>query len=838
MFFVRPIARDDLPAVLALSERTGHGLTTLPANRERLSARIERSLASFAGERVARRRVLRLRARRLDVGPRRRHRGDRGRGRPERALVQLPRRHDRPRVARARRLHRRADAVPRQRPHRPHRALLAVPRPGVPPREERAAAREEPPPVHRRIRRPLRAEGDRRAARQARRRRQEPVLGRTRPAFLRDGILDRRLPHRHRPEVVRRRADAAPPGVREPAARVRARGHRRSARRHAPARAMLEQEGFRYEGYVDIFDAGPTVECFRDNIHAVRRSRVLPVEVGDGDPVPDNLGRRHRLARTQSPIRILSRAARRRRPRASTVFRCCRTPRRSSASPTAISCAPSRCRRGTDDDGDTAARRGSDRQLRRHSRPDAQLLGARARQPRGGAARASGRQSARGGAAGTRQDAGARRTRLSRRRCCRRTSDPFVPRCARWASPAATPTSSRARARDAPRVLAACSSAAAMWVANAATVSPSADTADGRVHFTPANLVSHFHRSLEAPTTTRVLRAIFADTDALRGARSAARGTAVRRRGRGESHPVRARRRNARRRALRLRTRGARRNGTRPAALSGAADARSVGSDRAPPRPRPARTVFAQQNPGRDRRRRLPQRRDRRRRSGDRCSATKQAWVDQPAVLAKLAAAVGPELRTRSSFARGASASRTRSRAISSTASSFRATDGGMLLVAPGRVRARTRACAAYLDGLARERSGPIAEVAHVRSARRAWKTAAVRRACGLRVALTAARARGDRRARVPRRRAGGGSRRLDSTAITATGSRPRISATRRCSTNRAARSTSSRASCGCLRSIRFSSHRSASVTARPSRRRRRRPGHTPRACRSRAGAP
>lgn len=64
---------------------------------------------------------------------------------------------------------------------------------------------------------------------------------------------------------------------------------------------------------------------------------------------------------------------------------------------------------------------------------------------------------------------------------------------------------------QAPRLLAACSSAAAMWVANAATVSASADTADGRVHFTPANLVSHFHRSLEAPTTTRVLRAIFAD---------------------------------------------------------------------------------------------------------------------------------------------------------------------------------------------------------------------------------------------------------------------------------------------------------------------------------------
>src|SRR5437870_3916107 len=66
-------------------------------------------------------------------------------------------------------------------------------------------------------------------------------------------------------------------------------------------------------------------------------------------------------------------------------------------------------------------------------------------------------------------------------------------------------------ARTAPRLLAACSSAAAMWAANAATVSPSSDTADGRVHLTPANLVSHFHRALEAPTTTRVLRAIFAD---------------------------------------------------------------------------------------------------------------------------------------------------------------------------------------------------------------------------------------------------------------------------------------------------------------------------------------
>jgi succinylarginine dihydrolase len=66
-------------------------------------------------------------------------------------------------------------------------------------------------------------------------------------------------------------------------------------------------------------------------------------------------------------------------------------------------------------------------------------------------------------------------------------------------------------ARDAPSILAACSSAASMWVANAATVSASADCADGRVHMTPANLVTHFHRAIEAPTTTRILRAIFAD---------------------------------------------------------------------------------------------------------------------------------------------------------------------------------------------------------------------------------------------------------------------------------------------------------------------------------------
>jgi len=50
-----------------------------------------------------------------------------------------------------------------------------------------------------------------------------------------------------------------------------------------------------------------------------------------------------------------------------------------------------------------------------------------------------------------------------------------------------------------------------MWAANAATVTPSADTADGRVHFTPANLLTNLHRSLEGPQTTRALRRLFPD---------------------------------------------------------------------------------------------------------------------------------------------------------------------------------------------------------------------------------------------------------------------------------------------------------------------------------------
>ncbi|MDR0210202.1 MAG: N-succinylarginine dihydrolase [Pseudomonas putida] len=69
----------------------------------------------------------------------------------------------------------------------------------------------------------------------------------------------------------------------------------------------------------------------------------------------------------------------------------------------------------------------------------------------------------------------------------------------------------RRAAQEAMPLLVASCSASSMWVANAATVSPSADTADGRVHFTAANLNCKYHRSIEHPTTSRVLGAMFAD---------------------------------------------------------------------------------------------------------------------------------------------------------------------------------------------------------------------------------------------------------------------------------------------------------------------------------------
>ena len=67
-------------------------------------------------------------------------------------------------------------------------------------------------------------------------------------------------------------------------------------------------------------------------------------------------------------------------------------------------------------------------------------------------------------------------------------------------------------AREAPVLLAAAWSASAMWSANAATVSPTPDTADARLHLTVANLNSKLHRAHEHRQTQRILQVIFQDS--------------------------------------------------------------------------------------------------------------------------------------------------------------------------------------------------------------------------------------------------------------------------------------------------------------------------------------
>ena len=61
-------------------------------------------------------------------------------------------------------------------------------------------------------------------------------------------------------------------------------------------------------------------------------------------------------------------------------------------------------------------------------------------------------------------------------------------------------------------LLAAAWSASSMWTANAATVSPAPDTADGRCHLTPANLVTMLHRGQECRDTQAQLKLAFGDT--------------------------------------------------------------------------------------------------------------------------------------------------------------------------------------------------------------------------------------------------------------------------------------------------------------------------------------
>ena len=46
-----------------------------------------------------------------------------------------------------------------------------------------------------------------------------------------------------------------------------------------PARKLLEREGMRFSGYIDIFDAGPTLEANVNDIRAVKESRYVKVRI-------------------------------------------------------------------------------------------------------------------------------------------------------------------------------------------------------------------------------------------------------------------------------------------------------------------------------------------------------------------------------------------------------------------------------------------------------------------------------------------------------------------------------------------------------------------------------
>ena len=77
-----------------------------------------------------------------------------------------------------------------------------------------------------------------------------------------------------------------------------------------PALAMLKGEGFSYQGYVDIFDAGPAIECETHKIRAVQDSQVLVLAVGTvADDAATYLIHNRKLADcriTAAPARIAS----------------------------------------------------------------------------------------------------------------------------------------------------------------------------------------------------------------------------------------------------------------------------------------------------------------------------------------------------------------------------------------------------------------------------------------------------------------------------------------------------------------------------------------------------
>ncbi|CAN7627339.1 arginine N-succinyltransferase [Pseudomonas solani] len=75
-----------------------------------------------------------------------------------------------------------------------------------------------------------------------------------------------------------------------------------------PALAMLKGEGFSFQGYVDIFDAGPAIECQTAKIRAVQDSQTLVLAVGtpgdDATPYLIHNRKREECRVTAAPARL------------------------------------------------------------------------------------------------------------------------------------------------------------------------------------------------------------------------------------------------------------------------------------------------------------------------------------------------------------------------------------------------------------------------------------------------------------------------------------------------------------------------------------------------------
>ncbi len=55
-----------------------------------------------------------------------------------------------------------------------------------------------------------------------------------------------------------------------------------------PARHMLEREGFRHQGFVDLLDGGPTLECPKAEIASVRTTHIGKVQLHAGAKLPED----------------------------------------------------------------------------------------------------------------------------------------------------------------------------------------------------------------------------------------------------------------------------------------------------------------------------------------------------------------------------------------------------------------------------------------------------------------------------------------------------------------------------------------------------------------------